>query len=751
MLTNTIHKTIFFAAFLCCGYAICAQQTIFELRGDLNKATSARASADACFNLSKKHADALKIDSAFYYAERIKEFSEKDKYQTGFGKYHLALSLAFHYRGLTNKTKKNALEAIEIFTRQKEYSLLGMAYWQSAVALGISDSMELSRKTYWTSIYFLKIARDDHHLFRTYFWLARSYDNTSDYDSAAGYYIKSLQLAEQSGEPFKIYAAATELGKTFLNLRDAAKGYYYLDFGLKNRTPAANKVGVWMYLGKYATCLSLLHDFARADSAIREFEKLTRQYNDRWGWITLDKLKGIQEYEKQNYAEALGYLRTAYSNVGQIQIHKGDIKDVVFSLAKTEYKMQRYDSAILHLQYAAKLSRSTKALIDAIEADFLLSESFERINMPDSALHYFRNYSYLKDSVLTLEKQKMITEVTARYASEKKEQEIKMLEKESEASSYLLQLRNQQIDKQQLEDEKKSQQLDLALKQNEINKLDAFQKALNLENEKKENEKKHARLKLLEKEAAFQKLFASQQNQQKKIAWICAAAILMFASYLIYRYMRRKQWQNHQEVLNERLRISRELHDEVGSTLSGIAMYSHLTREQIKADKREEVDKSLNSIQQSAGEMIGKLSDIVWLVNPEKDSFQRLIERLEEFASDIARTKNIELKVNLEEKLMEQDLPVDKRRSIYLFCKEAITNAVKYSNADSIELTMKEMDNKKIGFFISDNGNGFDPLKVRKGNGLLNMQERAKKLNGQFLLETAPGQGTTISLIYKIT
>ena len=751
MLTNTIHKTIFFAAFLCCGYAICAQQTIFELRGDLNKATSARASADACFNLSKKHADALKIDSAFYYAERIKQFSEKDKYETGFGKYHLALSLAFHYRGLTNKTKKNALEAIEIFTRQKEYSLLGMAYWQRAVALGISDSMELSRKTYWTSIYFLKIARDDHHLFRTYFWLARSYDNTSDYDSAAGYYIKSLQLAEQSGEPFKIYAAATELGKTFLNLRDAAKGYYYLDFGLKNRTPAANKVGVWMYLGKYATCLSLLHDFARADSAIREFEKLTRQYNDRWGWITLDKLKGIQEYEKQNYAEALGYLRTAYSNVSQIQIHKGDIKDVVFSLAKTEYKMQRYDSAILHLQYAAKLSRSTKALIDAIEADFLLSESFERINMPDSALHYFRNYSYLKDSVLTLEKQKMITEVTARYESEKKEQEIKMLEKESEASSYLLQLRNQQIDKQQLEDEKKSQQLDLALKQNEINKLDAFQKALNLENEKKENEKKHARLKLLEKEAAFQKLFASQQNQQKKIAWICAAAILMFASYLIYRYMRRKQWQNHQEVLNERLRISRELHDEVGSTLSGIAMYSHLTREQIKADKREEVDKSLNSIQQSAGEMIGKLSDIVWLVNPEKDSFQRLIERLEEFASDIARTKNIELKVNLEEKLMEQDLPVDKRRSIYLFCKEAITNAVKYSNADSIELTMKEMDNKKIGFFISDNGNGFDPLKVRKGNGLLNMQERAKKLNGQFLLETAPGQGTTISLIYKIT
>jgi signal transduction histidine kinase len=97
------------------------------------------------------------------------------------------------------------------------------------------------------------------------------------------------------------------------------------------------------------------------------------------------------------------------------------------------------------------------------------------------------------------------------------------------------------------------------------------------------------------------------------------------------------------------------------------------------------------------------------------------------------------------------NLPVDRRREIYLFCKEAITNAIKYSHAGSIEITMRELGNKKIGLFITDNGNGFDPQKVRNGNGLTNMQQRAEKINGQFGLETSPGHGTRISLIYKIT
>jgi signal transduction histidine kinase len=76
--------------------------------------------------------------------------------------------------------------------------------------------------------------------------------------------------------------------------------------------------------------------------------------------------------------------------------------------------------------------------------------------------------------------------------------------------------------------------------------------------------------------------------------------------------------------MDERLRISRELHDEVGATLSGISMYSHLAIDQIKSFAKLEVVKSLNIIQQSSAEMVNKLNDIVWLINPDQGSLQNL-------------------------------------------------------------------------------------------------------------------------------
>ena len=209
--------------------------------------------------------------------------------------------------------------------------------------------------------------------------------------------------------------------------------------------------------------------------------------------------------------------------------------------------------------------------------------------------------------------------------------------------------------------------------------------------------------------------------------------------------------QSEQEVLNERLRISRELHDEVGSTLTGIAMYSHLTKEQIKAAKTEDVERSLNKIQQSAGEMVNKLSDIVWLVNPEKDSLQKLIERLEQYAEEMAKIKNMEIKITVSPKLENISLPVESRRNIYLFCKEAINNAIKYSNANLLEISMHESDNKKIEILVSDNGKGFDTTALKNGNGLINMRERVAAMGGEYLLKTSPGQGTKIGLNLKIT
>lgn len=224
------------------------------------------------------------------------------------------------------------------------------------------------------------------------------------------------------------------------------------------------------------------------------------------------------------------------------------------------------------------------------------------------------------------------------------------------------------------------------------------------------------------------------------------AASLVFLIYLLYRY----RINQLKRLLEIRTKISRDLHDEIGSTLSGIFMYSHLTKEQIKNAQTSEVEKSLNIIQQSAGEMVNKLNDIVWFINPKQDSLQKLVQRLEEYANDMSMIKKMQVRVSIPASLTKQSLPLESRRNIYLFCKEAINNAVKYSNATLLELTIKEMDNE-LEFSVEDNGKGFDTQLIKRGNGLENMQKRADEIGAKFILQSKPDGGCVVSMQTKIT
>lgn len=205
-----------------------------------------------------------------------------------------------------------------------------------------------------------------------------------------------------------------------------------------------------------------------------------------------------------------------------------------------------------------------------------------------------------------------------------------------------------------------------------------------------------------------------------------------------------------QAMSNERLRISRELHDDIGSTLSGIVLYSHLAEDQVHAEQGDKVKNSLNVIQQSANEMVNRLDDLVWAVNPERNSLKDLVQKLEEYAKEMSMAKNIKVQVNIPGSWDQLQLPVESRHNIYLFGKEAINNAVKYSQASLLELSVHHFDHV-IEFIINDNGKGFDMATVKKGNGIINMQKRADEAAAILSIQSFPKQGTTISLQFKIT
>ncbi len=206
------------------------------------------------------------------------------------------------------------------------------------------------------------------------------------------------------------------------------------------------------------------------------------------------------------------------------------------------------------------------------------------------------------------------------------------------------------------------------------------------------------------------------------------------------------------ELAVEHLRnkISSELHDDLGSTLSGISMYSFMANELLESGEYEKAKQSLGIIQKSANEMASNLSDLVWTINPKQDSFEILLDRLKEYGTEICAAKLITFNMLFSDTIFKNTLSMEHRHQIYLLIKEAINNAVKYSGASAIEMKIDDADGK-LKFAVNDNGSGFDPELARSGNGLLNMKRRADEIGATLIMQSNKNLGTFISLQCKIT
>jgi signal transduction histidine kinase len=150
--------------------------------------------------------------------------------------------------------------------------------------------------------------------------------------------------------------------------------------------------------------------------------------------------------------------------------------------------------------------------------------------------------------------------------------------------------------------------------------------------------------------------------------------------------------------------------------------------------------------------MVDSMSDIVWAINPERDSLIDLIHRMRRFAEDILDAQDIDYQFIVPEHLKDISLGADIRRDVYLIFKECLNNLAKYSGAAEAVIEVNT-ENHSLIVKIADNGRGFDPAQAKNGksngfggNGLPNMNRRAAKLGGSFLIESQIGKGTTAVL-----
>lgn len=198
-----------------------------------------------------------------------------------------------------------------------------------------------------------------------------------------------------------------------------------------------------------------------------------------------------------------------------------------------------------------------------------------------------------------------------------------------------------------------------------------------------------------------------------------------------------------------RSRISRDLHDDLGSTLSSISILSGQVKN--KLDKKpEEVAPLLDKINESSVRMNDSLQDLVWAVKPENDTMQELLTRMEQFASGLFESKNIDYTFSGAETMASTKLNPEFIRNIYLIFKEAVNNTAKYSACKNATIIVSEK-NKVFQMAITDDGIGFNPETVKKGNGLNNMRKRAEQIGGRLEFISEPNKKTGIFVECKIT
>lgn len=231
-----------------------------------------------------------------------------------------------------------------------------------------------------------------------------------------------------------------------------------------------------------------------------------------------------------------------------------------------------------------------------------------------------------------------------------------------------------------------------------------------------------------------------------------AAAVLLLLVWAAYRYRVNRLL----EIERLRTRLAADLHDEIASNLSSIAMFGKIVQDQNAAAGRSTVAGAelLERMITLSQESVTSIREIIWAIDPRPERIHDLLVRVHDFAAAACRAQELQLRFEVPDAalLPHKNLAPEQRKHLWLLLKEAINNAVRHSGGSELAVRAQY----RLGYLkisISDNGAGLQAAAVPSrfsGKGLSTMKSRAQQLRGSFELQSHPQQGTTVTVMLKI-
>lgn len=213
---------------------------------------------------------------------------------------------------------------------------------------------------------------------------------------------------------------------------------------------------------------------------------------------------------------------------------------------------------------------------------------------------------------------------------------------------------------------------------------------------------------------------------------IALAALAIFYSFYLYRINTIRQ----QQLIRQN--ISSDLHDDIGSILNTIKVFTQLAR------RGPDTESWLSHIESSLAQAVVALRDMIWVLDDSQDTLYQFLERLRQFALPAAIANGMQLDVAAEGEVTRMLLKEEKR-NLLLVAKESVNNSIKYARCSRIVVRISTSGNS-VTLRIADDGIGFDPSQPVEGNGLKNIRRRATKIHYTVAIDSAPGAGTRITL-----
>lgn len=230
-------------------------------------------------------------------------------------------------------------------------------------------------------------------------------------------------------------------------------------------------------------------------------------------------------------------------------------------------------------------------------------------------------------------------------------------------------------------------------------------------------------------------------------ALAAAVAALIGRAVEVGRVRRRVAAMEREQVLErERARIARDLHDEMGAGLSAIAMQSDWIRRECGGAASPETRNRIETVCQSAVELVRTVDEIVWAVNPSNDTVERCVNYLTQYTEQYLDAAGVRFRFDIPRELPAALVSGSMRHNLFLAVKEALRNAVKHAQAELLRLGVKVADGW-LTVTVDDNGIGFDPGRLAADgthNGVGNMRRRMEEVAGRFEVSSQPGGGTRV-------